>query len=284
MLDEIAKSLSEFIEKVRKVRQSWAVPDDKELWFRGEDKIHQTALRPKLYRPAYNGRVKRVDELLKIEIEFYNSFQDYGLQLCTENFQEEHWYWDWYFLMQHHGVPTRLLDWSDGSLIALHFAVRHKRKDNIEDAAVYIVEPDRLTEKLEPSKGYRTTKQRWRSYIKTHDEFTVAEWDRSWLPPEDDDDAKELPVPKLPCVLHTSHITRRVAAQRSRFVVFGSEPDWLYREFQKRGSVIQRIVIHGPSIYGIKKELRESGVTESVIFPDLDGLGREMDQLWQDRQ
>jgi hypothetical protein len=31
-------------------------------------------------------------------------------------------------------------------------------------------------------------------------------------------------------------------------------------------------------------ELRECGVTESVIFPDLDGLGREIKQVWEDRK
>jgi hypothetical protein len=30
------------------------------------------------------------------------------------------------------------------------------------------------------------------------------------------------------------------------------------------------------------RELRDSGVTESVIYPDLDGLGREMKQLWEE--
>lgn len=28
-------------------------------------------------------------------------------------------------------------------------------------------------------------------------------------------------------------------------------------------------------------DLKDCGITESVIFPDLDGLGREVKQLWQ---
>jgi hypothetical protein len=34
----------------------------------------------------------------------------------------------------------------------------------------------------------------------------------------------------------------------------------------------------------MRQELRGCGVTESVIYPDLDGLGREMRQLWDDRR
>jgi len=85
-------------------------------------------------------------------------------------------------------------------------------------------------------------------------------------------------------LLRFSHFSRRVAAQRSQFIVFGSDPSWLSDEANKPDCSICSIVVDGAKARSIRAELRECGVTESVIFPDLDGLGRELNQLWEERQ
>jgi hypothetical protein len=50
---------------------------------------------------------------------------------------------DWLCLMQHHGIPTRLLDWTESILIALYFAVKEK---NTCDGYIFALNAPRLNE------------------------------------------------------------------------------------------------------------------------------------------
>jgi len=102
--------------------------------------------------------------------------------------------------------------------------------------------------------------------------------------PGDKDDLIQVGMPKTPLLLEFPHITRRVAAQRSRLMAFGTDWNWLSEHSKKADSHVKIIAIEAKSVPTIKIELRESGVTESVIFPDLDGLGREVSQHWEDRK
>ena len=49
----------------------------------------------------------------------------------------------WLFLMQHYGLPTRLLDWSESALVALFFAVR-EREYHDSDGALWALAAIRL--------------------------------------------------------------------------------------------------------------------------------------------
>jgi hypothetical protein len=58
--------------------------------------------------------------------------------------------WDEYFLMQHYGLPTRFLDWSESALVALYFAVgAEPRRHEPSDAAVWMLDPWWFTSELD---------------------------------------------------------------------------------------------------------------------------------------
>lgn len=263
----------------------WRLADDKELWFRGESQDHQnTLLRPELYRPRKGRALKAIDDLLDIESALYEEFQRCADQFRGEALDREYWDWDSYFLLQHHGGATRLLDWSDGALMALHFAVRNPHDET--DAFVYILEPERLNQRLEALHRDTSIEEKWREHVKTKRPghgLNEEDWEDAYLP-SDKDERAQFPIPNSPLVMDFPQITRRVAAQRSRFVVFGTDCEFLSSEFKREEAIIKRICIDGNCRASIRLQLRDSGVTESVIYPDLDGLGREMKQLWEERK
>jgi hypothetical protein len=67
--------------------------------------------------------------------------------------------------MQHHGAPTRLLDWSDGALMALHFAVKDKPKDETSDSIVYVLEPYELLEHIEALPEFKALNRKWKARV-----------------------------------------------------------------------------------------------------------------------
>jgi hypothetical protein len=223
--------------------------------------------------------LKPISDLIDIEDNLFEAFQRCNAQLTDTVIEDD---FDGYLLMQHHGGPTRLLDWSDGSLMALHFALRNKQGDE-SDSLVYVLEPSRLMDTLDTLPETALREEKWTEYAEANPEDADEDSANVYLPSSDGSE-RDFELPRIPMLLRFSHFSRRVAAQRSQFIVFGSDPSWLSDEADKPNSSICSITIDGQHTKATRAELRECGVTESVIFPDLDGLGRELKQLWEDRQ
>src|ERR1700746_2920443 len=150
------KSVGDFVDQVELTAEEWRkdardrldqseepFPGESVPWFRGVSN-KDYALEPTLLRsndPVLSTYNQNRDTLLWLEGYMLSRFRAGGQRL-VEMIPKSHL--DWVFLMQHHGLPTRLLDWSKNALTALYFAVR-KQRDN--EAAVFVLDPRTLSEK-----------------------------------------------------------------------------------------------------------------------------------------
>jgi hypothetical protein len=247
------RSVAEFVDTFVKFDEDWDT-----VWYRGQGDSGWD-LKPRLYR------LKKPDEF-----EIRVDFERVVIQLAQREPADE---WDWYFLMQHYGAPTRLLDWTDGALLALYFAV----KDNVKqremrkkagrqtcDAAVWVMDPG------------------WLNLVSIGTKLILL---------KDTVEAKRyLPLPfrrkkrpKLPISIDPPHVDRRLAAQRSHFTLHGVDP--LGIETAKRRSRhnrLRKIAVDGSKGDELLKQLAACGISETTVFPDLEGLGREVEYNWSE--
>jgi FRG domain len=125
--------MSQFIGHVKEIRANWDDPKDDYatgLWFRGAQKSNWP-LTPGLYRFPED-----VKELLEAEDEIREEFVKRAPSLTEHRPLNA---WEWYFLMQHYGTSTRLLDWTESPHAGLYFAV--KDGEGLHDAVVWVLDP-----------------------------------------------------------------------------------------------------------------------------------------------
>ena len=117
----------------------------------------------------------------------------------------------------------------------------------------------------------------------------LPEWDEAvaYLPKDEFDN--DIIGPKFPLAIDPSHVSRRFAAQRSRFTIFGRNLDGLTKlcERQKKDDCrLVRIPTKRSAAKEMRRDLETCGISESTIFPDLEGFGRELNsifyRLWMD--
>ncbi len=263
------QSVSEFLDRAKEASRflDFREKDRFGPWFRGHQRA-EWKLVPRLYR-EYGGfsKVKRD----RIEDEIREEFIVRAPVLCEHLPVEDagRAEWEWFFMMQHFGTPTRLLDWTEGALIALYFAV----KDNpgYYDAAVWSLDPYSLNRRVIGNQDVIAPSA---TGVTSGDQKRV----KRWLPERF---TRMGGLPSLPIAVYPTHTARRISTQRSCFTVHGSQEDALDKLSERGSDCLSKISIPARSVQRIRRELEAAGIDEATIFPDLNGLSRAIAARWQ---
>ena len=83
----------------------------------------------------------------------------------------------------------------------------------------------------------------------------------------------------FPIALYGAHNSQRIVAQRGVFVCFGKDThpmEVIYSRNRFPRNCLMKVVVRRGRLPQMYEALRRHGITDSVAFPDLDGLAREI--------
>ena len=175
--------------------------------------------------------------------------------------------------MQHHGVGTRLLDWTDNFAVALYFALNGKSKPRFSPT-IWMLNPYKLNDALH----------------ETNDLF-APEYLGYYQEDEDDEDESEGLYSdylnneydlwwKDPIAIYPIRRVERLTVQGGYFTIQGRDIRPLDVIVSEKQKIWAKIVIPEKAVENARMFLDLVGVNEFTLFPDLDGLARYLNKKY----
>lgn len=169
--------------------------------------------------------------------------------------------WKWLTIGQHHGLPTRLLDWTYSPFVALHFLTADQASMN-RDGVVWCVDyvechaeaPPRLKSVLDTAGSYVFTVGMLEEATKE-----LAEFD-------------SLASNPFALFFEPPSMDARIVNQFALFSVLSSPRATMDSWLDTRPSLYRRVLIPSSIKWEVRDKLDQANITERVLFPGLDGL------------
>lgn len=220
---------------------------DERYFFRGEPRDYYS-LKPKVGRLLGEFVLKGYYD----ERSILERFKNHAYSIASQPYNSD---WDWLALAQHHGLPTRLLDWSINPLAALFFAVGVP----LSEAAL---EKNRID-----NPEYDGACAFYILTIKTN--FV---------------DLKKAPGPfeyEKVGLFRPSHVSPRIQAQ-SGVLTIQPDPKKPLDKYL-RANRLKKYRIPFEAREELRRELRLFGTHQASMFPDLDGLAAYLHEMYIER-
>lgn len=253
--------LDEFFEQIEEARAALGFLEGEECFYRGQPNSEWPLL-PSLLRHTHRMGLAG-DSVRDLGATLFYEFQARAQELHPRDLSG----WNTLFFMRHHGVATRILDWTEVLGVALYFSLYGANESSTP--CVWLLNPYALNQH-EKSRCKRDLVAP--QYLR--DRQGVALDYGSYLVGPYPPFGWEQPV-----ALYPIQLSSRLHAQRGYFTIHGENPRSL--EEQVSEDVVRKIEIGSPElIRRIKKYLESAGIDTHLLFPDLDGLARYLHEKY----
>ncbi len=180
--------------------------------------------------------------------------------------------WHWMTLAQHHGLPTRLMDWTYSPFVAMHFATSETSRFNC-DAAIWHVDYGKVNRLLPPPLIDTLNTVGGKA-------FTLAMMEKA--------------IPDIPCFdtlskhdlvlfFEPPSLDARIVNQFAFFSVMSSPLASLDEWLLEHPDLYRRVIIPADLKWEVRDKLDQANITERTLFPGLDGLASWLSRHYRPR-
>ncbi|MBZ9880888.1 FRG domain-containing protein [Mesorhizobium sp. CA10] len=246
MIERKINNVSEFLDALRADQNK----DAGSVWFRGHAEA-EWKLIPGLLRSTAETS----------ETTLLNRFRQSAAMLAERRPENS---FDWTFLMQHYGVPTRLLDWSESPLVSLYFAVEDFHLRPNTDAAVWCLWPTML------NKNANIVDKIEGKYIPSFDDPELLGYSTESL-------RQNTRIELFPVATIATRNNTRIQAQLGTFTIHHNKK--IAIEDVGDGLHVAKYIIPNAARDIFLSELKLLGINRFSLFPELASVGALLKEM-----
>ncbi|MFC4387533.1 FRG domain-containing protein [Gracilibacillus marinus] len=241
-------NISQNFKRVLSLINQFMTHSEGNIWFRGHSNIGENGehedykLSSTLFR-----RSQDLEYIRQLEINYIYEFMTKGYSLHQTKDE-----WDLLYIMQHHGTPTRLLDWTTSLSVAIYFATRNwNPKKNTP--TIWFLDPAKLNETLIDT-----------TFLEVPSNYNFNKYvERENLPSR---------------AIAPNYNSNRLIAQQGQFTLQGNTINDLEKELALKKThytdILDKIELTEDIYYDVGSFLHMNGIDDFTVYPDLDGLSK----------